>query len=255
MVTMLGRFAAVFTLVLSACQASNTVTFRTSQLDDRRVEVSALSFRPEGTGPFPAVVLLHTCGGYGPHVTRDWPKFLNEHGYYVLSVSSYVPRGYDRICERSRPGWRQGQASDAYGALEYLRALDEVDSDRVAVMGFSAGGFAVNSNVVTAGRIWNLSRDFAAAIAVYANCGGLSSSYTDRDVPLMQIVAGEDGAFRSLCEFVGDTTPVEVHVIEGAYHGFDQPQIKTMRHVAGFEMIYSYQATRDAQELTRAFLA
>lgn len=253
--TALGRCAALLALLIGACQTTHSVSFRTSQIDDARVEVSALAFRPQGPGPFPAVVLLHTCGGPLPHVTRDWPDFLTGLGFYVLSVSSYLPRGYSHTCGNSQPGWQVGQASDAYGALAYLRTLPEVDADRVAVMGFSAGGIAINASLVTARRVWNVSHDFAAAIAVYANCGYLVSNYGEQDIPLMQIVAGEDIAYRGLCEHVGDITPAEVHVIEGAYHGFDQPQLTSMRTVSGFNMLYSDPATRKAQDLTRAFLA
>lgn len=252
---MLRCCALLFALLLGACQASNSVSFRTSQLDDGHVEIPALASRPEGPGPFPAVVLLHTCGGPGPHVTRDWPKFLNALGYYVLSVSSFAPRGYQRVCGGTQPGSRRGQASDAYGALAYLRTLPDVDADRVAVMGFSAGGLAINTYIASAGRTLNLTHDFAAAIAVYAGCGLLSTGYKEGDIPLMQIVAGEDEAYRGLCEYVGETTAVEVHVIEGAYHGFDLSHLTSLKHIAGFDMIYSYQATRRAQDLTQAFLA
>ena len=42
--------------------------------------VKGLLFKPEGEGPFPAVVLLHTCGGMKYHVSRWWPEFFVKLG-------------------------------------------------------------------------------------------------------------------------------------------------------------------------------
>lgn len=242
-------------LALASCQTTGTgVRFKTSQMDDSGVVVSALTFKPEGKGPFPAVVLLHTCGGYQQHVTQDWPAFLTGLGYYVVSVSSYRPRGYS-YCYEGR-GVTLAQAADAYGALAYLRTRPEVDADRVAVMGFSAGGFAINDYVVSARRVWQIEHDFKAAISLYAGCNGLIGTYGEDSMPLLQIAGEEDLRLAASCEYAASVTAVELHVIDGAYHAFDQPQIKSIRSDnKGNPMLYSYVATREAQELTKVFLA
>lgn len=234
--------------------AVSGVGFKTSRLDDSGVTVSALSFKPEGQGPFPAVVLLHTCGGYQQHVTQDWPDFLTGLGYYVLTVNSYRPRGYSYCHERR--GWALAQAADAFGALAHLRTLPEVDAERVAVMGFSAGGIAINEYVISARRVWGLAHDFKAAIALYAKCDGVIHRYAEGDMPLLQIAGSLDRYFVSNCRYAASVSPVELHVIDGAYHAFDQPQITALRSDnSGNPMLYSYTATREAQQVTRAFLA
>src|SRR5580704_7268540 len=54
-------------------------------------------YRPSGGGPFPAVVLLHTCAGLGPHV-HAWARKLQDWGYVALVVDSFTPRGNGVVC-------------------------------------------------------------------------------------------------------------------------------------------------------------
>jgi len=58
-------------------------------------------FRPEGTGPFSAVVVLHGCGGVTPNA-YVWARRLKDWGYAALVIDSFKPRGYpDGICTRA----------------------------------------------------------------------------------------------------------------------------------------------------------
>ena len=47
---------------------------------------------PKGDGPFPAIVLLHSCGGLG-RSSEVWTARLVDWGYVVLNVDSFGPRG------------------------------------------------------------------------------------------------------------------------------------------------------------------
>ncbi|MGI9317618.1 MAG: dienelactone hydrolase family protein [bacterium] len=58
--------------------------------------------RPEGDGPHPAMVLLHTCAGISEH-EASWAETLVGWGYVVLTVDSLTPRGVNYICD-GRPG-------------------------------------------------------------------------------------------------------------------------------------------------------
>ena len=94
---------------------------------------------PEGGGPFPAVLFLH--GGRGGIVGGD-PK---------ESVAALARAGYVALAPmRLRQNKLGTEIAQTRGALEYLRKLDRVDPQRVAVIGFSRGGLlaliaAVNS--------------------------------------------------------------------------------------------------------------
>jgi len=53
--------------------------------------------KPDGEGPFPAVVLLHTCGGLQQHVL-EWAQRLRAHEYVALVLDSFTPRGEKSVC-------------------------------------------------------------------------------------------------------------------------------------------------------------
>lgn len=236
-------------------------TGATYSWDKDHRQVAGLLSRPAGEGRSPAVVLLHTCGGLLPHVTLDWPGYLTGLGYVVLSVDSYTPRGYSRCDEMGT--WKNDQTKDAFGALDYLAGLPFVDGERIAVMGFSAGAFAINDYVINRSRRRTGMRNYKAAISLYGRCSDPLRTYTEKDIPLMQII-GELDVFRSLCEGmrIDWNVSIEVHVLKGAYHAFDHPQITSKRlnldlsrgeHL-GNPMLYDAAKTREARELTRAFL-
>ena len=104
--------------------------------------------KPEGPGPFPAVVILHTCGGVRSHTSRFWPDVLRQHGYVALTVDSFGSRGLTPCPNRLiRPGvdYVTELAPDAFGALDYLASLPGVDKNRIAEIGFSLGGYVLKS--------------------------------------------------------------------------------------------------------------
>jgi dienelactone hydrolase len=249
--------AALF--LLAACQGTG-VKFLSGNHGNLRGEaltVSALLFQPDGKGPFPAVVLLYTCGGYQRHVTEGWPSFLTKNGYVVLTVDSYPPRGF-QTCDKagSRIHWMGAQADDAFAALDYLAGLGNVDSDRVGVMGFSAGAFAINEMIVSMNRREGRMRTFRAAISLYGACRGLGLFYSKEYLPLMQIAGELDEHLAPSCVDAGKTTSMVVHLLENTYHAFDQPQITDIRYDnAGNPMRYSPSATTRAENLTKEFFA
>jgi dienelactone hydrolase len=49
--------------------------------------------RPDGAGPFPAVVIMHDCSGLGPRSSGApgrWAKELVGRGYVVLMADSFT---------------------------------------------------------------------------------------------------------------------------------------------------------------------
>src|SRR5215472_13707557 len=98
-----------------------------------------LGSHSDRAGPYPAVVVLHGCGGFSSHSAQIADK-LGSWGYAALTVDSLGPRG---IASRCGGGGSLDQAFDAYAALRYLSRLDFVDPARVGVLGNSMGGFSV----------------------------------------------------------------------------------------------------------------
>jgi len=131
--------------------------------------LKALLWRPQGHGPFPAVLFNHGSGhALGADASglpdKRHPELLGpvfaKHGYAFLylfrrgdglSRGQGVPSG-DRMDSAFLAGGPEArnlvqleilendELSDALAGLAYLRTLPEVDSRRIAVIGHSFGG-------------------------------------------------------------------------------------------------------------------
>jgi dienelactone hydrolase len=202
--------------------------------------------RPDGPGPFPAVVILHDCSGLGPRSSGApgrWSRELVSRGYVVVIPDSFTTRGFpDGVCtdaSRSRgevaPARR---AVDAYAALTHARALPFVDGRRVGVMGGSHGGSTTLAAMAAPESAWEaLARakrgGFAGAVALYPGCRATLGSWhadtgTYRAVaPLLILIGDRDdwtpaGPCVALARSSQPTEhPVEIVVYPGAHHSFD----------------------------------
>ena len=58
------------------------------------------TFKPAGSGRFPAVVLMHTCGGVKNAHIKQHAQELLKTGYVVLVVDSFNPRGMENCATR-----------------------------------------------------------------------------------------------------------------------------------------------------------
>ena len=97
--------------------------------------------KPEGAGPFPAVIGLHGCARMPDTTKRKLVDELVGWGYVVPLVDSFATRGIDHACTGGVPDISGKRRSDAYGALAFLAGQTFVDPQRVAAVGFSQGGW------------------------------------------------------------------------------------------------------------------
>ena len=203
---------------------STAVTFPSAEKFDP-AQISAELFVPDGDGPFPALVLLHSRGGVGEH-DHMWAARFRALGYLALIVDSLGSRGIDG--DPKLPYFHR-QTSDAYGALAFLQSHPLTDADRIAVVGWShGGGTALRAARANAGAAQNNARRvgrFRAAIMFYPYCG-----VTDVfDIPLLILIGeADDWTPARMCETIaraaaqmGSPVAVDVVVYPGATHGFD----------------------------------
>ncbi len=240
-------------LVLAACQT--TVSFPGARIDANDLDtppISGVIFKPEGSGPFPAVVILHACGGVTQHINAGWPSYLTGIGYAVLAVDTFGSRGYGRC---PNPLWSFSRlfVKDAYGALDHLAKQPFVDANRIAVIGFSVGANHINNALIP----WRVrkpgERDFKAAIAFYGRCDAIGP-YPEGSIPLMEVIA-ENDSYSWGCTNKATMNPrIEVHILTGAYHAFDSPEFSGRTDPAGNKMFYSPAATKEAREYAKVFL-
>src|SRR5258708_28942585 len=87
---------------------------------DRVFGIHRYLAKPEGAGPFPAVIGLHGCGGMSDTTKRKLADELVGWGYVVLLVDSFATRGAEHACTGGYSDIAGMRRSDASGALAFL---------------------------------------------------------------------------------------------------------------------------------------
>jgi dienelactone hydrolase len=210
--------------------------------------------RPAGDGPFPAVVVLHGCGGFAAGGSLQLADQLKDWGYVALMVDSLGPRGLATACG----GSLTGQPGDAYAALRYLSHQSFVAPERVAVLGNSLGGSSALSAIDRDLLAQYFREQFRAAVAYYPGCGNPAALLTAP--ALILIGEADDWTPAERCRDMvaharPDGAPIALTVYPGAFHGFNFAMLKPGRSSLGHWLEYNEPAARDAEEKVRAFLA
>ena len=138
---------------------------------------------PTGDGPFPAVVLMHGCGGLSAAVKQGLDAHaaaLNDAGFAAMILDSFGPRDLagGKVCENVDQLVRQRHArrADAAGAHAFLQTLPEVDGGNIFLMGQSNGaGTAVLAAQPSFAKATGLDVPFRAVAAFYPWCGSFDS--------------------------------------------------------------------------------
>ncbi len=145
----------------------------------RQITLTGVLNKPLGNGPFPAVVLMHGCGGWQPAVRYSLDllsEYLSEHGYVVLSVDSFGPRNLsgDDMCA-SNARLRQAliyRAHDAFDAMKFLRSQPFVEPKDIFLMGQSNGGsVAMEAAAADDLKTFDAPGTFRGVVAYYPWCG------------------------------------------------------------------------------------
>jgi dienelactone hydrolase len=213
--------------------------------------------KPDGAGPFPAIVYLHGCNGLSKTTRARIADQMTRWGYVALAVDSFTSRGIKEACTGGMPT----RQADALGALLYLSSLTFVAPKRIAVVGSSQGGIvALRLASTEAVKLFAVPDDlkFKAAVAYYPLCGVASQQLA---IPTI-ILIGEldDWTPAKDCELwmkwrAGEGAPVKLVVYPGAYHAFDVPTLRDGRRLFGHWLKYDPDAaTRSISEM-QEFLA
>jgi dienelactone hydrolase len=214
-------------------------------------EISGYASRPLGAGPFPAVVLLHSCLGL-PKNRRAIADMIAGWGYVALFVDDFTTRGLRETCAVD---FGEGIA-DAFGALAFLAKLPYVDPKRVAVVGYSQGA---DTALAIAALPLAASGDlrFKAAAAFYPPCANEAGAQLQ--TPTLILVGGLDEVTPAAdCERLAQAQPgsdVSLVVYAKAAHGFDNPEFAGGKRVLGMELKYDRDAAEQSKLALRDFLA
>jgi dienelactone hydrolase len=133
----------------------------------------AVLHKPEGKGPFPAVVTLHGCAGMnsggGPNPRdQDWARRLAGAGFVVIQPDSFGSRGLGSQCgTRDRSVGGAERAADAFAAARWLVDQGLAQPNRIGTLGWSNGGTAA-LHVARIGTSHGIS--MKEVIAFYPGC-------------------------------------------------------------------------------------
>jgi dienelactone hydrolase len=190
--------------VVSAASAPEPV-----EIPAGSVKLKAFLYRPQGEGPFPAVVALHTCDGLAGRRTnfarryRDWGERLAAAGYVALFPDSFGSRGLGSQCIPGRRTIRSGRERvvDAEAARTWLQQQSYVAADRISLLGWANGAVAALWTVRPRTGKKDDKPDFRSAIAFYPGCRRLRDTAWSARMPTLVLVGGKDDwASAAACE-------------------------------------------------------
>ena len=198
------------------------------------------------TGPVPAVIMMHGCGGLR-QVQEAYARDVLDHGYAVLVVDSLTPRDIGRfgamsqVCTALRL-WGQERAADIPATIALAQADRRIDANRLALIGWSHGGWTVlealdyaaegrASPALSAAPDTPLA-GVRIAITMYPYCGfpvRADGHDFPTGIPLHAILAERDliaphhDCERLFNRSVEAGIAVDVEVWSGVTHAFDEP--------------------------------
>ncbi len=230
-------------------------------------------FKPEGPGPFPAVILLHSCASLIESENMAyWGNELLKAGYVVFIVDSWRQRGFDNgVCAptpRMPVNAVYLRLRDAYEALEHLAKFDFVDKKRIGAIGASQGGRVIYQAASSGlARVHAPSgARFAALVSLYGECynRSLKQDYVPPNAatPLLALFGDrdEDGDPREclprLEKLKAAGSPVEWHVFRNVGHVWDEPRFSKRRYVdyvgaPSGRVLFEYDERATAESRTR----
>jgi dienelactone hydrolase len=249
----MGSIALFFMILESGLLPARGETFKfeskTSLASFNATIGGELSF-PQGRGPFPVVILLHSCGGLHPLEVAQLSahaRSLAMVGFATYILDSFSARGLNggKVCKSG------GEASefrldDLYNAREALQKHPRVDKNKFFVAGFSHGAAVA---LWAAVNVANRER-FRAVAAFYPNCKALLHSFKLKSPVIVFAGGKDDWTPAHVCEEAKarERPPgeeLELTLYSNAYHAFDQ---KRHDKYLGHIMVYDEQATADSQK-------
>jgi len=224
------------------------------------INLNATLFTPETNSPRPAVIIL--VGDDGLQQSHlNWGATLADWGYVSLVIDIFGSRGGKNFQDTLNIEMPE----DTTSAVKYLRSLKSVDSDKIALLGFSLGGSRILSFFDRQSPSHIEDINFSAGVALYPNCApGKQFS-----APLLILAGISDQMMTfNLCKRLSNeadvmNNDVSAHFYPGVTHFFDNPDYRKdtiSKKVAAAPPLwfqtnhYSEAAHKDALARVKSFL-
>ena len=233
-ITFLTLFAVSF-----AGSAAPLPTAQQVDIPSGNEVLHAQLYKPEGEGPFPAVIALHGCGGLAGRSEpvlqryRDWAEQLLKAGNAVLLPDSYGSRELGpqcRVKERHVLARRE-RVADIVAARQWLVQQPWAAHDRISLLGWANGASALLWAVRPQLSAHGAEPDFRSAIAFYPDCRVSAGLGWSARVPTLVLIGGKDDvssppACRQMIDGArGRSALVHIVVYPAAYHDFDRANL------------------------------
>lgn len=212
--------------------------------------------KPDGAGPFPSVMMVPGCSGFG----ADFQKKFYDSVQNQLVELGFVTLRVDYLAARGLSSCAGTVSTDAVGddiriAASYLKQQSFVKKATTNVMAWSYGG---------AGALMALRRTNSqepaqvdAVVAYYPYCAGVRP--WDSEVPVLVLVGAIDNvAPLGICESIFGALPkrdkLTVRVYKDARHAFDNFQLPPEMQYAFGTLGYNEAAAKSAWKESTTFL-
>lgn len=210
-------------------QVRPTVAETTQLMVGTSGKMQATMFAPDGAGPYPGILLLHTSRGL-EQADLAYAQQLVGENYVVLMPAFMAAYGLN---ERSREEAFTSDAdsifADFVAALDTLRRNPKVAGGKLGAIGFSNGGYFA-AWLAGAGKV-------DAAVGYYGTYSGAGSDkslnrfhslFTEGSAPFLILHGNADqtvpvGAAKHLASIIAAAGSLhELHIYDGAGHRFDR---------------------------------
>jgi carboxymethylenebutenolidase len=216
------RIAPLASLLLAASVSfgsEETITFKSGTEN-----VSAFLAKPDGPGPFPAVIVLHEWWGLDTWI-KDQARALAREGYAALALDLY--RGRVTAKQEEAHQLMMGtpidrQLRDMKAAFAHLAGRKDVVKTRIASLGFCMGGRNSFTLAVEEPTL-------AAAVVYYGAPPTDPAAIAKIRAPMLGNFGGDDEGpspaqareFEAAARKAGKTFDLKVYT--GAPHAFANP--------------------------------
>ncbi len=202
---------------------------------------------PTGAGPFPAVMMVSGCFGFGFSAGRynEVQEQLTKLGFLVIRVDSLKARGQDG-CDSGMVSTND-QVEDIQTAAAYLRSQANIKKDAINVLGWSWGGGGTLAAAIAGEGI-------DAAVAYYPACGYLADEAVN--VPTLVLFGEADNVVPiEFCDKIFSASKtLTLRKYPGVHHGFDNPKNDPPRQYRFGTLGYSEPAKKAAWAELEKFL-
>jgi carboxymethylenebutenolidase len=177
--------------------------------------------QPTGTGPFPAVLVIHENRGLNPYI-EDVARRVATEGFLALAPDGLFPvggyPGNDDDGRTLQAGLDQSKLrADMMNSARYLES-HELSTGKLGATGFCWGGGMVNQLAVTLGSDLDAGVPFYGAAPAAADVARI-------EAPLLIQYAQNDERINSMwpdfeAALKANGVDYQMHTYEGTQHGF-----------------------------------